>query len=88
MPELFLTRRARKDLEALPPTVREAVLETLALIQREPEELGKQLVGRLEGYWAARIGGYRVLYTIEQARVVVRAVRHRSVVYRPRRRKR
>ena len=88
MPELFLTRRARKDIEALPPTVRKAVLETLALIQREPEELGKRLVGRLEGYWAARVGAYRVLYTIEQTRVIVRAVRHRGVVYRTRRRKR
>jgi mRNA-degrading endonuclease RelE of RelBE toxin-antitoxin system len=86
LPDLILTRRAKQDLEALPPTVREAVLETIALIQREPEELGKRLVGPLEGYWAARIGAYRILYTIEQPRVVVRAVRHRGVVYRTRRR--
>ena len=88
MPELRLTRRAKKDLEALPAVVREAVVETIALIEVEPESLGKQLVGRLEGLWSARTGNYRALYTIEQRGVIVRAIRHRAVAYRRRRRRR
>ncbi len=88
MPELRLTRRAKKDLEALPTTVREAVVETIVLIEVEPESMGKRLVGRLEGLWSARIGNYRVLYTIEQSGVVVRAIRHRAVAYTRRRRRR
>lgn len=88
MPELRLTRRAKDDLTALPETVREAVLETLALIGLEPESMGKRLVGRLEGIWSARVGNYRVVYTIEQSGVVVRAIRHRAVAYRRRRRRR
>lgn len=79
MPEQRLTRRARKDLETLPQTVREAVLETLTLIGIE---VGRKLVGRLEGLWSARVGNYRVLYTIESGTVVVRAIRHRAVAYR------
>lgn len=86
MPELRLTRRARNDLEALPETIREAVLETLILIGAEPERAGKKLVGRLEGLWSARVGNYRVLYTIEAGTVIVRAIRHRAVAYRRRRR--
>lgn len=82
MPESRLTRRARKDLETLPQTVREAVLETLTLIGIEPERVGRKLVGRLEGLWSARVGNYRVLYTIEAGTVVVRAIRHRAVAYR------
>jgi len=88
LPELRLTRRAKKDLEALPAVVREAVVETIALIEVEPESMAKQLVGRLEGLWSARIGNYRVLYTIEQEVVIVRAIRHRAVAYRRRRRHR
>jgi len=88
LPELRLTRRAKKDLEALPAVVREAVVETIALIEVEPESMGKHLVGRLEGLWSARIGNYRVLYTIEQHAVIVRAIRHRVVAYRRRRRRR
>lgn len=86
MPELRLTRRARSDLEGLPETVREAVLETLTLIGAELERPGKQLVGRLAGLWSARVGNYRVLYTVEVGGVIVRAIRHHAVAYRRRRR--
>ena len=85
MPELRLTRRAKEDLTALPGPVREAVLETLELIGHEPKNTGKKLVGRLEGLWSARVGNYRILYTVERSRVVVRAIRHRAVAYRSRR---
>ena len=82
MPEPRLTRRARNDLQALPETVREAVLQTLILIGAEPERAGKKLVGRLDGLWSARVGNYRVLYTVESTGVVLRAIRHRAVAYR------
>ncbi len=65
--------------------MREAVLETLELIRREPANTGKQLVGRLEGLWSARVGHYRVLYTTEQGGVIVRGIRHRAVAYTRRR---
>lgn len=84
MAEPRLTRRAKKDLDALPETMREAVIETLIAIGFEPDQAGKQLVGRLRGLWSARVGHYRVLYTIEEGGVVVRAIRHRAVAY-PRR---
>lgn len=82
MPELRLTRRAKDHLNELPEAVREAVLESLLLIELEPEAMGKQLVGRMKGLWSARIGHYRVLYTIERSGVIVRAIQHRAVVYR------
>jgi mRNA interferase RelE/StbE len=85
LPELRLTRRARDDLQALPETVRQAVLETLVAVAADPETAGKALVGRLEGLWSARVGNYRVLYTIQAGTVVVRAIRHRAVAYRRRR---
>lgn len=88
MPELRLTRHAKQQLEALPDAVREAVLETLALLQLEPEAMGKKLVGRMHDLWAARAGSYCVLYTIETTGVIVRSIRHRGVVYRSRRRRR
>jgi mRNA-degrading endonuclease RelE of RelBE toxin-antitoxin system len=63
------------------------VLETLVLIQLQPEETGKRLVGRMQGLWAARVGSYRVLYTLEPTGVIVRSIRHRAVAYRSRRRR-
>ena len=87
MPELRLTRRAKRQPEALPNALREAVLETLVLVQLEPEEIGRRLVGRMEGLWAARVGSYRILYTVEPTGVIVRSIRHRGVAYQPRRRR-
>ncbi len=90
MPELLLTRREKEDLAALPSAIQEAVVETLAVLEANPEELGKELRGRLRGLWLCRVGNYRVLYTIEgtraKIRVIVRAIRHRGVAYRRRRR--
>jgi mRNA interferase RelE/StbE len=65
--------------------VREPVFETLVAIGLEPEQAGKQLVGRLRGLWSARVGNYRVLYTIEDGGAIVRAIRHRAVAYSRRR---
>jgi mRNA-degrading endonuclease RelE of RelBE toxin-antitoxin system len=64
--------------------VQEAVLETLDRIAVDPELEGKELVGKLRGLWSARVGNYRVLYTAERTGVIVRAIRHRAVVYRSR----
>lgn len=88
MAELLLTARAKQDLRALPRTIREAVFETLTLLEADPEEMGKQLRGRLRGLWSCRVGNYRILYTIERKRrVIVRGIRHRGIAYRATRRR-
>jgi len=84
LPELRLTRRATNDLRELPRTVQEAVLETLDKIAVHPKAAGKELVGRLRGLWSARVGNYRVLYTVERKGVIVRSIRHRAFAYRGR----
>ena len=88
MPELLLTARAKQDLAALPRTIQKAVVQTLTLLEADPEGMGKHLRGRLRGLWSCRVGNYRVLYTIEgkRQRIIVRAIRHRGVAYSTRRR--
>jgi mRNA-degrading endonuclease RelE of RelBE toxin-antitoxin system len=89
---LVLTARARDQLNRLPHSLRNAVLQTLADLAVEPDVVGKALMGRLTGTWAARVGNYRVLYTIEgpstSPRVVVRSIRHRAIAYGTRRQRR
>jgi len=62
------------------------VVDDVARGLAEPDELGKELRGRLMGLWSCRVGSYRILYTIDRKRVIVRAIRHRAVAYRRRRR--
>jgi mRNA-degrading endonuclease RelE of RelBE toxin-antitoxin system len=83
-----LTRRARRELESLPDALREAVLATLVAIGADPRGSGKPLVGELRGLWSAKVGAYRVVYSVEGSaaapRAVVRAIGHRAAVYRRR----
>lgn len=89
LPELRLSTRARHELADLPQPLREAVRNALDSLQADPWVKGKPLRGHLRPLWSARVGSYRIVYTIEgpehAATVVVRGIRHRTVAYRRRR---
>ena len=86
MPELRLTLRARDLMAGLGPELQDVVAAAILRLQSEPWAVGKPLQGRMQGTWVAKVGSYRILYTIEgpehAATVVIRAVRHRSIAYR------
>jgi mRNA-degrading endonuclease RelE of RelBE toxin-antitoxin system len=68
--------------------MQDAAHNAMLRIQTDPRLAGKPLRGRMRPLWSARVGSYRILYTIEgpesSATVVVRAIRHRAVAYRRR----
>jgi mRNA-degrading endonuclease RelE of RelBE toxin-antitoxin system len=77
---------AARSLERLPEAVAAAVVEFLTgPLAREPKRVGKALLRPLVGYWSARRGAYRVVYTIDEVARLVLVVRidHRADVYRP-----
>ncbi|MGV9533211.1 type II toxin-antitoxin system RelE family toxin [Streptosporangium sandarakinum] len=86
--ELRLTRRARQDLtEHLPAKVVPAVWEFITgPLLDDPHRVGKPLDEPLAPQWSARRGEYRVLYLIDDGRVIVQVVtvQHRGDAYRPR----
>ncbi len=86
MPELRLSRRARELLNDLPLNTQHAVVNAMDRLLLDPRENGKPLRGRMRGTWVAKVGSYRILYTIEGTEaavtVVVRAVLHRAAAYR------
>jgi mRNA interferase RelE/StbE len=50
----------------------------------DPRQFGKGLVGDLSGYWRYRVGDYRIVCQLIDARLVVLVVEigHRSDIYR------
>jgi len=48
----------------------------------EPKK-GKQLVGALKGLWSWRVSSYRILYEIQEQKVIIYVLRisHRKKVY-------
>lgn len=91
MPDVVFTRGAQDDIRRLPDSVRKAVANTIDRLGMEPRAAGAPLLGRLRRRWSARVGNYRIVYTIEGAsqreKVVIRAERHRAVAYGRRRRR-
>lgn len=86
MPRVQLTREATRQFEALPQRLQEPVLNALTDLELDPEATGKPLLGRLRGLWSARVGSYRIIYFLEGSlrspKVIVRAMKHRSIAHR------
>lgn len=80
------TSPAQRAVEnALPEPVAAAVWEFVnGPLAENPHRVGKQLRGKLAGYWSARRGQYRVVYVIDDRTVVITVVKvdHRRDVYR------
>ena len=80
---VFILRRAQKELAELPFEVYERVKGDIQNLGKEPRPQGcKKLTGR-EG-WRIRVGDYRIVYEIDDARSVVTVldIGHRPDIYR------
>ena len=82
---VVLSPAAKRAVEReLPEGVAVAVVEFLyGPLAADPHRVGKPLRFELAGYWSARRGQYRVVYSIHDHEVLVRVVRisHRADAY-------
>jgi mRNA interferase RelE/StbE len=82
---VLLSPAAKRAIERdLPEAVAAAVVDFLyGPLAEDPHRVGKPLRLQLEGYWSARRGQYRVIYSINDDEVLVRVVRisHRADAY-------
>ena len=80
MPQL--TRRARKDLDGLPPALSTRARELVRRLDNEPH-LGKKLMEPLQGRRSARLGrSHRIIYTETEDGIVVLTIVARKDAYR------
>jgi mRNA interferase RelE/StbE len=83
--EVRFTATARRDLAAIPPRIRAAVVEfSFGELARNPRRVGKPLGRDAAGAHGAHRGPYRLLYRIDDDHHVVHVLRvaHHSDVYR------
>ena len=78
-----LTRSVLKDLEPIPARDRARIMERIGGLAEDPRPPGCEKLSALERY-RVRVGDYRIVYSIEDAALVVWVVRvgHRRDVYR------
>ena len=84
--QIKLAPPARRALECgLPEGVAAAAWEFISgALAKNPQRVGKPLMGDLAGLWSARRGQYRVIYAIDDSvvTVVVATTVHRRDAYR------
>jgi mRNA interferase RelE/StbE len=79
---VFLTRSAAKELESVPTKDRKRIVNRIGALAEDPRPPGVEKLGGADKY-RIRQGDYRILYEIEDDRLVVTVVRvgHRREVY-------
>jgi len=77
---------AVRQLRKLDPTARRRVQAAIELLAQEPRPPGAVKLQGGEGEWRVRTGDYRIVYEIQDGRLVVLviAVGHRRDIYRKR----
>ena len=75
---------ARKQLSRLDRSAQIRVLKAVSLLERHPRPPAAKRLSGESKWWCLRIGDYRVIYSIDDGRLVVAVVRiaHRSSAYR------
>jgi mRNA interferase RelE/StbE len=83
MYRLFISQAADKQTARLPAKVRQKVSDAIGNLRDNPRPSGCKKLKSKECLWRIRVGDYRVVYTIEDDKLVVLVVRvaHRKDVY-------
>jgi mRNA interferase RelE/StbE len=74
---------ARKELERLPAKLIERIFPKLEGLALEPRPAGCKKLKGGQREWRIRVGDYRVVYTIDDEKLLISVmrIRHRSEVY-------
>jgi mRNA interferase RelE/StbE len=81
---VVILRRAQKEHLAIPSPAYELIEERLLALPGNPRPPGCKKLKDGGGVWRVRVGDYRILYEIDDARalVTVATICHRKDVYR------
>lgn len=81
--DVALTSSAAKELKKLPAQLVARIVPRLENLASNPRPPGCKKMHGGDREWRIRIGDYRVIYTIDSAKLLVEVtrIRHRSGVY-------
>jgi len=76
-------KKAVEEIEMLPSQVRRRILEKLKFysLQENPLRFADKLKDYRFGNYRFRIGDYRVLFDVEDKKIIILKVGHRSDIY-------
>ena len=82
--EVVLSPKAEKQLDELPTPLRRRITEAIEGLESKPRPHGVKKLTGAENLWRIRVGDFRIVYTIEDDRLIVLVVKigHRREIYR------
>jgi mRNA interferase RelE/StbE len=82
MYEIIFRTPAQKFLKKLDPFIRKEILKKIKKLEENPF-IGEPLVGNLSGLWKLRYDKYRIIYEVEDEKLIIFVLNigHRKNVY-------
>ncbi len=82
--KLVFDDKVIKDLKSIDKAWQQRIIKAIKTKLVDNPFQGKRLVGELSPYYRYRVGGYRVIYEVQEQEVLVTVIkiRHRKEVYR------
>ena len=76
-------KKAAKEVDKLPPQIRERILEKLKFysLQENPLRFAEKLKDYRLGEYRFRVGDYRILFDLEDSKITILKVGHRKDIY-------
>ncbi len=81
MYKILLTKRALKDLGKIDSDSKIRIGEKLKILFNDPVDSSKKLSSAIIGTYRFRVGDYRIIFDIEDDKVIVLRVGHRKDIY-------
>lgn len=83
MYQVYLERRAERDLKKIPADDFHRIISRIKSLRKEPRPTGGRKIVGTRGDWRIRVGEYRIIYEIDEDAKSVRImrVRRRREVY-------
>ncbi len=79
---LVYTHRAFKDIREFEENVKKRIGKALERYSENPLQFASRLIDSKLGMYRFRIGDYRVIFDIEDEKIIVLRVGHRKDIYR------
>ena len=80
--KIFYTETAAKDIEKLDRVSKKRIGKKIKIFSQRPFFYARKLIKPSLGSYRWRIGNYRVVFDIDQDKIIILRIRHRREIYR------
>jgi mRNA interferase RelE/StbE len=80
--KLFYTKSAVGDIQKLDPVAKKKIKKKIEFFSKKPLFYSRKLIKPQLGAYRWRIGNYRVVFDIDNKKIIILRIGHRKEIYR------